>query len=149
MSKHPVDIHAGARLRQRRLALSMTLSKLGATTGLTYQQVQKYERGTSRMGSSRLFQFAKALDVPVSYFFDDMPANARRAGSGRGRRTPLGDALSPFVDGKDPLADRETVELMRAYESIRDGRVRKLVYNLVRAVGTASHAKAVASRTRR
>src|SRR3979490_12355 len=73
---HPVDVHVGARMRQRRTLLGMSQEKLGTAVGLTFQQIQKYERGSNRIGSSRLFEFAKVLDVPVSYFFDEMPSNA-------------------------------------------------------------------------
>ena len=85
---HPVDVHVGARMRQRRTLLGMSQEKLGTAVGLTFQQIQKYERGSNRIGSSRLFEFAKVLDVPVSYFFDEMPANALagRPMSGRGRK---------------------------------------------------------------
>ena len=72
---HPVDAHVGIRMRQRRTLLGMSQTRLGDAVGLTFQQVQKYERGANRVGSSRLFEFAKALDVPVSYFFDEMPGN--------------------------------------------------------------------------
>ncbi len=76
---HPVDVHVGARMRQRRTLLGMSQEKLGTAVGLTFQQIQKYERGSNRIGSSRLFEFAKVLDVPVSYFFDEMPSNALSA----------------------------------------------------------------------
>src|SRR6478609_5765393 len=73
---HPVDVHVGARMRQRRTLPGMSQEKLGTAVGLTFQQIQKYERGANRIGSSRLYEFAKVLDVPVSYFFDEMPSNA-------------------------------------------------------------------------
>ncbi len=73
---HPVDMHVGLRMRQRRALLGMSQTALGNSVGLTFQQVQKYERGSNRMGSSRLYEFAKVLDVPVSYFFDEMLSNA-------------------------------------------------------------------------
>ena len=76
MPSHAVDVHVGRRLRQRRTLLGMSQTKLGEAVGLTFQQIQKYERGSNRMGSSRLFEFAKVLDVPVPYFFDEMPTNA-------------------------------------------------------------------------
>src|SRR4030088_71818 len=93
---HPVDVHVGARMRQRRTLLGMSQEKLGTAVGLTFQQIQKYERGSNRIGSSRLFEFAKVLDVPVSYFFDEMPSNALsgRPMSGRGRKG-FGEAPSP------------------------------------------------------
>ena len=71
---HPVDVHVGTRMRQRRTLLGMSQEKLGKAVGLTFQQIQKYERGANRMGSSRLYEFARVLDVPISYFFDEMPA---------------------------------------------------------------------------
>ena len=118
---HPVDVHVGARMRQRRTLLGMSQEKLGTAVGLTFQQIQKYERGSNRIGSSRLFEFAKVLDVPVSYFFDEMPSNALsgRPMSGRGRKG-FGEAGTPFEQEKDPLIKRETLELVRAYYKIRE-----------------------------
>ena len=150
MSKsHAVDTHVGARMRQRRTLLGMSQTKLGDAVGLTFQQIQKYERGSNRVSSSRLFEFAKVLDVPVAYFFDEMPANALsgRPMSGRGRKG-FGEAGTPFEHekDKDPLIKRETLELVRAYYKIREARVRKRIYEMVRAVGAASHAEALSGR---
>ncbi|WP_246158944.1 helix-turn-helix domain-containing protein [Reyranella soli] len=141
---HPVDLHVGTRIRQRRTLLAMTQSKLGDAVGLTFQQIQKYERGSNRIGSSRLYEFAKLLDVPVSYFFDEMPSNALsgRPMSGRGRKG-FGEAGTPFEQEKDPLVKRETLELMRAYHKIRENRVRKRIFEMIKAVGAASHADAL------
>ena len=85
---HPVDIHVGARLRERRNLVGLSQSKLSESVGLTFQQIQKYERGTNRISSSRLYEFAKVLAVPVSYFFDEMPSKALsgRPLSGQGRK---------------------------------------------------------------
>src|SRR5512145_1807794 len=69
---NPIDVHVGSRVRLRRTLLGMSQEKLGEAIGLTFQQVQKYERGANRIGSSRLFDLARVLDVPVSYFFEDM-----------------------------------------------------------------------------
>ena len=141
---HPVDVHVGARMRQRRTLLGMSQEKLGTAVGLTFQQIQKYERGSNRIGSSRLYEFAKVLDVPVSYFFDEMPSNAL---SGRGRKG-FGEAGTPFEQEKDPLIKRETLELVRAYYKIREGRVRKRIFEMVKAVGAASHAEVLGGRKR-
>jgi len=124
--------------------LGMSQTKLGNVVGLTFQQIQKYERGANRMGSSRLFEFAKALDVPVSYFFEEMPSNALsgRPMAGRGRKV-FGEAGTPFEQEKDPLIKRETLELMRAYYKIREDRVRKRIFEMVKAVGAVSHAEAL------
>lgn len=146
---HPVDAHVGIRMRQRRTLLGMSQTRLGDAVGLTFQQVQKYERGANRVGSSRLFEFAKALDVPVSYFFDEMPGNvlagrpmAARVKKGGG----FGEAGTPFAVEKDPLIKRETLQLVRAYYKIKEPSVRKRIYELVKTMGAASTS---AERTRK
>ena len=128
-------------MRQRRTLLGMSQTRLGDAVGLTFQQVQKYERGANRVGSSRLFEFAKALDVPVSYFFDEMPSNvlagrpmAARVKKGGG----FGEAGTPFAVEKDPLIKRETLQLVRAYYKIREPSVRKRIYELVKTMGATS-----------
>jgi transcriptional regulator with XRE-family HTH domain len=147
---HPVDIHVGSRMRQRRTLLGMSQAKVGDAVGLTFQQIQKYERGSNRIGSSRLFEFAKVLDVPVSYFFDEMPSNALvgRPMSGRGGKG-FGEPGTPFGQDKDPLIKRETLELVRAYYKIRESRLRKRLFEMVKAVGAASHADMLAGRKKR
>jgi transcriptional regulator with XRE-family HTH domain len=129
----------------------MSQTKLGDAVGLTFQQVQKYERGSNRVGSSRLYEFAKILDVPVSYFFDEMPANvlSGRSMSGRGRKGGFGETGTPFEQEKDPLIKCETLELVRAYYKIREPRVRKRIFETVKTVGAASHAEALGSRKKR
>ena len=123
----PVDIHVGSRVRLRRTLLGMSQEKLGEAVSLTFQQIQKYERGTNRIGASRLHQFAQVLDVPVSFFFDDMPGEARGRGPGMGE-----DDQEPF--DQDQLVKRETLELVRAYYRITDPNVRKRMFELVKAV---------------
>jgi transcriptional regulator with XRE-family HTH domain len=147
---HPVDVYVGARIRQRRTLLSMTAAKFGTAVGLSFQQIVKYEHGSNRISSSRLYEFAKVLDVPVSYFFDEMPSNALsgRPMSGRGRNG-FGEAGTPFEQEKDPMIKRETLELVRAYYKIREGRVRKRIFEMVKAVGVASHAEMLGGRKRR
>jgi transcriptional regulator with XRE-family HTH domain len=144
---HPVDIHVGQRMRQRRTLLGMSQTAVATAVGLTFQQIQKYERGSNRISSSRLYEFAKVLDVPVSFFFDEMPSNALtgRPMSGRGRKG-FGEAATPFDQGKDPLIKRETLELVRAYYKIRDSRVRKRIFEMVTTVGAASHAEVLGGR---
>jgi transcriptional regulator with XRE-family HTH domain len=146
---HPIDAHVGARVRQRRTVLGMNQFKLGHAVNLSFQQIQKYERGSNRISSSRLFEFAKVLRVPVSYFFDEMPANALagRPMSGR-RRRGFGEAATPFEQDKDPMAKRETLDLVDAYYKVHQARVRKRIFELVKAVGAASHAEVLAGRKR-
>ncbi len=123
---HPVDIHVGSRVRMRRTLLGMSQEKLGDALGLTFQQVQKYERGANRVGASRLFQISRILDVPVSFFFDEMAAESAAATAG------LAEEAAP--SSFDPIAKLETLELVRAYYRISDPRVRKRIFELTKAV---------------
>ena len=125
---NPIDIHVGKHVRLRRTLLGMSQEKLGKAINLTFQQVQKYERGTNRIGSSRLYQLSQVLDIPVSYFFDGLPSEFS------GLKAPgLADVkIAPFEG--DPLVKRETLELVRAYYRITDPSVRKRVFELVKAV---------------
>jgi transcriptional regulator with XRE-family HTH domain len=139
---HPVDIHVGARLRQRRTIVGLSQTKLSESVGLTFQQIQKYERGTNRISSSRLYEFARVLAVPVSYFFDEMPSKALsgRPLSGHGRKG-FGEAGSPFMQEKDPLSKRKALELVRAYDKIDEERVRDSIFAAVKALGKSGHPK--------
>ena len=126
---NPIDVHVGSRIRLRRTLLGMSQEKLGKAIGLTFQQVQKYERGTNRVGSSRLYQIAKVLSVPVSFFFDDMVAEPQAASG-------LAEQAEPFE--ANPLANRETLELVRAFQRIADATLRKRIQDLVKAIAGAS-----------
>jgi transcriptional regulator with XRE-family HTH domain len=133
----PIDIHVGSRIRLRRTLLGMSQERLGEALGLTFQQVQKYERGVNRVGASRLFDLSRVLDVPISFFFDDMPESlASTYGSQVGRRTA---GFSEMQDGftDDALNRRETLELVRAYYRITDPAVRKRVFDLIKSMGPA------------
>jgi len=123
---NPVDVHVGSRIRLRRTLLGMSQEKLGDAIGLTFQQVQKYERGTNRIGSSRLFQLSKVLNVPISFFFDDMPDNIEQRFAG------MNEAQEPYDE--DPLHRRETLELVRAYYRISDANARKRLFELIKAI---------------
>jgi transcriptional regulator with XRE-family HTH domain len=131
---HPVDEHAGERVWQRRKLLGMTQTDLGDALGLTFQQVQKYERGANRIGAGRLYDLARVLDVPVNFFFEDMPPEVLArppATKGRGKAKKL-PGYAP-----DPMAKRETLEFVRAYYKIEDADVRKGVYQLTKVLGPA------------
>ncbi len=130
----PVDVHAGARLRQRRTLLGMTQTNLGDAIGLSFQQMQKYERGTNRISASRLFYLSGVLDVPVEYFFDDMPAAVAASSPAQGG----GKAKKPPGYEPDPMAMRETLELVCAYYKISDPQVRKRLRELTKTLGAAS-----------
>jgi transcriptional regulator with XRE-family HTH domain len=129
----PVDVHVGARARVRRTLLGMTQTDLGDALGLSFQQVQKYERGTNRIGSSRLYDLARVLDVSIEYFFDELSPEAGASSPPKGR----GKAKEPPRDKPDPLVRRETLELVRAYYKIEDANVRKRVYELIKGLGAA------------
>ena len=131
----PIDVHVGSRIRLRRTLLGMSQERLGEALGLTFQQVQKYERGVNRVGASRLFDLSRVLDVPISFFFDDMPESlASTYGSNPSRRaTGFSEMQDGFTD--DALNRRETLELVRAYYRITDPAVRKRVFDLIKSMG--------------
>ncbi|PWC51714.1 transcriptional regulator [Azospirillum sp. TSA6c] len=133
---NPIDIHVGSRVRLRRTLLGMSQEKLGEAIGLTFQQVQKYERGANRIGSSRLFDLSRVLDVPISFFFDDMPEEVATARVEDDDAGGSEEAASVSHD-PDPMAKRETLELVRAYYKINDPTVRKRLFELTKAMGKA------------
>lgn len=132
---NPIDIHVGVRLRFRRTLLGLSQEKLGDAVGLTFQQIQKYERGANRIGASRLFQFSRILDVSIEFFFADMPEDMETVGAQVvfGLRDQGGPQLDP-----DTIKNRETLELVRAYYRISDSAARKRLYELIKAVARGS-----------
>jgi transcriptional regulator with XRE-family HTH domain len=130
---HPVDVHVGARVRLRRKLLGMSQTKLADALGLTFQQVQKYERGANRIGSSRLYDLSRVFDVPIEHFFEDMPADIAASSPAKGR----GKAKKPPGYELDPIAKRETLELVRAYYNIEDANVRQRLREMAKALGAA------------
>jgi transcriptional regulator with XRE-family HTH domain len=132
---NPIDVHVGKRLRLRRTLLGMSQERLGELLGLTFQQVQKYERGANRIGSSRLYELGRILDVPVSFFFDDLPEELAGSAAGYSLRG-LAEESSGFEhqDHALPLDRRETLELVRAYYRIADPAVRKRLFELAKAL---------------
>ncbi|MGH6931025.1 MAG: helix-turn-helix domain-containing protein [Dongiaceae bacterium] len=129
---NPIDVHVGSRLRLRRTLLGFSQERLAEAIGVTFQQVQKYERGTNRIGSSRLFDLARVMDVPVSYFFEGMTAAVASRSPSRARG--LAESKAEAFE-LDPMAKRETLELVRAYYRIADPQVRKRVFELAKSLG--------------
>lgn len=128
---NPVDIHVGGRVRLRRTLMGMSQGELGERLGLTFQQIQKYESGMNRISASRIFDMARVLDVPTTFFFDDMPQDLAKRAPGCGE-----DYDARSEDGEaELLAKRETLELVRAYYLISDTEVRKKVYQLTKLLG--------------
>ena len=126
---NPIDKHVGSRVRMRRMMLSMSQEKLGDALGLTFQQVQKYEKGTNRIGASRLQQLARVLEVPPAFFFEGAPS------ADPGKPLLAEPAASAYV--VDFLSTSEGLQLNRAFAQIRDPKVRKRVLDLVAALSTA------------
>lgn len=130
-AQHPVDVHVGKRLRLRRSMLGMSQQALGKATGITFQQVQKYERGINRVGSSRLFDIANVLSVPVSFFFEDFDAPVA-AKFGTVRVGFAEDAAESFE--YESSASKESMQLVRAFGKIKNSEVRKKIINLVKTL---------------
>jgi transcriptional regulator with XRE-family HTH domain len=124
---HPVDIEVGRKIRLRRAVVGLSQEALGEAIGVTFQQIQKYERGLNRVSSSSLFQFAKALSVPISYFFEDVDKSVVKAVQASGAKK-----LSESEHEK--MSSREAHEMMRAYYSIPDPRARKRAFELIKAI---------------
>lgn len=127
---NPVDIHVGGRVRFRRMLLGMSQEKLGERLGLTFQQVQKYEKGINRIGASRLFDLSHVLGVPVQFFYDEAPAAyehtpSREVGFAE-RQTE--SYITEFLNTRDGL------ELNKAFVKITDGRQRRAIVDLVRSL---------------
>src|SRR6202008_2408360 len=122
---NPIDKHVGSRVRMRRMMLSMSQEKLGDALGLTFQQVQKYEKGTNRIGASRLQQISNILQVPVSFFFDGAPHVP-----GAARYEGMGEAPSPAYVS-DFLATSDGLALTKAFMRIHDSKLRRRIVDLV------------------
>ena len=125
-SPHPVDAHVGGRVRLRRMVIGMSQDKLGELLGLTFQQVQKYEKGVNRIGASRIFELSRILDVPIHYFFEDFDAATNQS---YGFAETKGDDSVMQL-----LRTPEGVELCRYFAEIREAKVRKRVLDLVRTL---------------
>jgi transcriptional regulator with XRE-family HTH domain len=128
---HPMDVHVGSRVRLRRTLSGLSQEKLGDALGLTFQQVQKYERGANRISASRLFTLSQVLDVPVSFFFEDM-SDASPQGVPVDKENPR---AAQSITG-NVMFRRETLELVRAYYRIADDATRRALYHLVMATAS-------------
>lgn len=131
---HPVDIHVGRRLRSRRTILGLSQEELGNAVGITFQQIQKYERGSNRIGSSRLYQFAQILGVSASYFFEDYEGEE-------------GAAVSVTLEGRLPFDcpgsdSQEVLSLVHAFYAINDTGVRKSLLVMMQALANVSSVNA-------
>lgn len=134
-SPNQIDIHVGSRVRLRRMMLGMSQEKLGEHLGIAFQQIQKYEKGTNRIGASRMQAIARVLSVPVAFFFEDAPGSTPVAGDQRFDAAPT----SPVVEF---LATSEGLSLNLAFVRITDQRQRRKVVDLVKAMAGDDEAEA-------
>lgn len=132
-NNNAIDMHVGKRIRLRRTLLGMSQEQLGSELDITFQQVQKYERGANRVSASRLWDISQIYDSPINYFFDDMSENTMRSSPRRVSRGADDVDLSD-EQTKDPMARRETLELVRTYYSIKTPLVRKRVSDMVKSI---------------
>ncbi|WP_319633627.1 helix-turn-helix domain-containing protein [Pelagibius marinus] len=138
----PIDIAIGSRLRLRRLAMGFSQETLARALGITFQQIQKYERGTNRIFASRLFHLARTLHVPVGYFFEKIPAEGEaptQESADRDRGAGSDDQVGALLGKSD------TLKLIQAYNRISDPGVRRQIYALVRTVGDQDQIADIAS----
>jgi transcriptional regulator with XRE-family HTH domain len=124
---NPIDKHVGSRVRMRRMMLSMSQEKLGGALGLTFQQVQKYEKGTNRIGASRLQQISHILQVPVAFFFEGAPTFHPQSGE------DMGEAPSPTYVS-DFLATSDGLALTKAFMEIKEPKLRRRIVDLVEEI---------------
>ncbi|OYR19766.1 helix-turn-helix domain-containing protein [Brucella thiophenivorans] len=124
---NPIDVHVGSRIRLRRNMLGLSQEKLGESLGITFQQIQKYEKGTNRVGASRLQAISTILTVPVSFFFEDAPGSASSTQAGFAE-----DNEATYV--VDFLSSNEGVQLTRAFTKIADPKVRRKIIDLVKSL---------------
>ncbi len=129
MKKQDIDIHVGKRLRTRRTMMGLSQEAVAKAVGITFQQVQKYEKGTNAMNANRLYEFAQFMSVPVAYFFDGMERGASASVAASG----FSEAAAETFDHKT-VSDRESLEIMKAFKRIKEQVVRKRLADLVRAI---------------
>ncbi|MBE6452744.1 MAG: helix-turn-helix domain-containing protein [Alphaproteobacteria bacterium] len=134
---NPIDVHVGNRIRLRRTLLGLSQDRLASLLGLTFQQVQKYERGMNRVGASRLWDIAKVLDIPVSFFFEDIN---KEVASQSPRMFTVPEAENDFLEEEnaiyeaDPMQRKETLELVKAYYKIPNRKAAKHLFDLIVAM---------------
>ena len=134
-NNNAIDMHVGKRVRLRRTLLGLSQEQLGAALNITFQQVQKYERGANRISASRLWDISQILDASIGYFFDDMSSHTKLASP---RKISRDTQKAPEdVFERDPMARRETLELVRTYYSISEPNVRKRLAELIKSVAGA------------
>lgn len=130
---NPIDVHVGSRIRLRRTMMGMSQEKLGESLGITFQQIQKYEKGTNRVGASRLQNIASILNVPVAFFFEDAPSDETQ-----GAAAGVQESSTAYV--VDFLSSAEGLQLNRAFVRISDPKVRRRIIDLIKSLGDEENA---------
>lgn len=133
-SPDPIDKYVGSRVRARRVGLRISQTKLGDSIGVTFQQVQKYENGTNRIGASNLYKIARQLNVDVAYFFQEMPEDLFEASNADpyGLSEPMAEAFD-----SDPMSSREAIALVHDFHRIPDDMLRQRMSQFVRALANS------------
>lgn len=134
---NPYDAHVGSRLRACRTLAGFSQERLGTAVSLSFQQIQKYEKGLNRIGASRLQQFAQILNVPPSYFFEDMPGIEQQPTA-----SPEHSVVSEIEQDRSPVSRRQALELVRNFGKITDSTVRDRIFQLIKAAATSYSGKA-------
>lgn len=141
---NPIDVHVGNRIRLRRTLLGLSQEKLASLLGLTFQQVQKYERGTNRVGASRLWDISRVLEAPINFFYEDMD---KEVASQSPRMfsipdsTPMCFAEDADTYDSDPMNRQETLELVRAYYKIANRKAAKHLFDMIVAMSKTTPAE--------
>jgi transcriptional regulator with XRE-family HTH domain len=131
---NPIDAQVGNRVRLRRMLIGMSQEKLGEALGLTFQQVQKYEKGVNRIGAGRLFHVSRILGVPITYFYEDVSSDTYTPGFSEGAASP------PVIEF---LASSDGLQLSLAFMRIKEPKVRKRVLDLVKSLADDEHADSI------
>lgn len=132
MNKQNIDAHVGKRLRLRRTMMGLSQEALAKAVGITFQQVQKYEKGVNAMNANRLYEFSQFMHIPIAYFFEGLSAAAAAAETEA--TAGFAENAATFEHGNKTVSDRESLEMMKAFKRIREQLIRKRISDLVRAV---------------
>ena len=135
---NPIDVHVGQRVRLRRTMLGLSQERLAEAIGLTFQQIQKYEKGANRIGSSRLFDLSRILSVPVGYFFEEISSETAASSPAKQLGGWSDQEQADFDHDRDPILKRETLELVRAYYQIEDAVLRKRLFEITKILSATS-----------
>lgn len=139
---NPIDVHVGNRIRLRRTLLGLSQEKLASLLGLTFQQVQKYERGMNRVGASRLWDIGKVLEVPINFFFEDMDKSVASQSPrmfSLNENNPALLAEEEETYEVDPMQKQETIELVKAYYKIPNRKAAKHMFDLIIAMSKSTY----------